>query len=88
MNMTKTQKSMIVERDDEGRVMGGIIFWWSEGSSHYFYQEWEHCASGAVYDEVKPDPISGNLISTIEKCWLEQMGMEFYDLNNKVEIIR
>lgn len=77
-NTRKTHMISIVEKDDEGHIQGGIKFWWTEGALTYLYQEWEHAASGAIFTDVKPDPIYRDLLTTVKESWLEQVGMEIH----------
>lgn len=84
VNNLKTQMISIVERDEEGRVQGGVKFWWTEGSAIYLYQEWDYRASGAENGTVNPDPMYKDLLTTVKESWLEQVNMVFEDPDNPV----
>lgn len=88
MNKLNTIHVAIVELDDDGHEMEGMDFWWVEGAHSYFYQRWEHRASGNVYYQTLPDPIATDpegelnaLEYTVRECWLRQVDMTWKSMD-------
>jgi hypothetical protein len=54
----------------DGHPAGGAHFYWEPGSRVVLVQEWEHRASGPVWDQVVSDPMAGtDLCVYIKECW-------------------
>jgi hypothetical protein len=90
MNKIKTHMVSIVEKDDDGNIIGGIKFWWTEGAHIATYHEWDHNASGPTFSDIMPEPVMNDpegkmsaIEYTVRTAWLEQTGMEWhkYDTN-------
>ncbi len=62
----------------DGYPSGGAHFYWEPGSRVVLIQHWEHTASGPIWGQVEPDPMSGagdqetsgeDLCVYIKECW-------------------
>jgi hypothetical protein len=72
----------IVERDEEGNLMGGVVFFYTPGEEVILYQTWEYSCSGHVYGPVNPDPIgSDGLLEYLMGAWLGKREDHEYEID-------
>ena len=65
----------IVEKDEEGKVQGGMNFWWEPGAHIYLSQPWEYSCAGNDYGVVSPDPVYVDLLTTVKETWIPGSNM-------------
>lgn len=71
--MAKIIQLRVVYWDEDKNIQGGINFLLPEGSEVVMYQEWEHTASGNVWQQVCPDPIgSQGLLEYFLSAWQDK----------------
>lgn len=67
--MSKTIKIEAVLRDEEGNAQEGVDIYWTEGSTVFLFQSWDHRAAGRDWFEVQVSFFDGNALDYFLEHW-------------------